>query len=85
MKILAIDTSAKSASVAVTDGGEISLDLNTANKTTISFEDLQNNNVDPTIQQGLQNELQTNVMGLLAPIMTAVPEASSLITMLMSR
>ena len=71
--------------VTVADGGAVSLDLNTANKTTISIEDMQNGNVDESVQQGLMNELQNNAMGLLGPIMTAIPEASSLITMLMSR
>ena len=69
--------------IAVENGGAVSVDLNTANKTVISMEDIQNNKVDQTVQQGLMNEIQSNGMGMIMKLMSAVPEASSLIQSVM--
>lgn len=68
--------------ISITDGGEITLAMDPATQTVLSIEDIQNNKVDESVQQGFMSELQTNGMPMITTIMMAVPEASSLLQLM---
>ena len=70
--------------ISVAQGGTFLVNTDQAGKTVIPIEDLQNNTVDQTVQQGFMQELQTNGMPLIMKLMTAVPEAATLIQGAMS-
>ena len=70
--------------ISVAEGGTFLVNTDQAGKTVLPIEDLQNNTVDQTVQQGFMQELQTNGMPLIFKLMTAVPEAATLIQGAMS-
>ena len=69
--------------ITVSNNGSMTLDLNPANKTVISVEDLQANKVDQTVMQGLAQEAQQKAISAMMALMAAVPEAGSLLTTIM--
>jgi len=76
-----INQDAPLAQIALTikDGGELTVDLSTENKTEISVADLMGGTVDQEVMQALQQEAQTAVFGVLGKLMAAIPELGTLL------